>query len=1168
MARRRWLAPLLVLCGVVGADRERNVLAIYAGFDADHAYYAYAYLREDFYKSSGARAAHAGNLTVTLGKNVKGKGKLDAEKYVSRGRCDDFDFDLCAVAFTSDALGEPVDALKTTKFDCTTTHWFRSSVKYKTPRWTTPYAMPADVAAGVGYTIAAPLFDAEGKLRGAAGADVGLSRVSEIIAATARTWWREDLGAYDPKGLFFYVVDADLRVVASSVGPRVAPADDLFHYAPNSSNALVANGSAAYVAGVVAGDLRVVNGTFTYVSALDFAIGGLEGSSCASCPDNGVCLGGLDAPYPRKGYWGDAASPHEFYECEPGHCRKKFRCRPGYTGRLCSRLESVAATRGAADRYFTISSSLPFKCPQTTRNRWLLTGSSILAVVLGWLYVNNVLLNVYAPLGMLVYSVQHMAIIARYQIDFPVEFIQKYSLFLDFMLFDVDVFKPSCVITWTPWRSHVTQMLVCALGLLRFVPVTTRVAHKFATDRAYRSFGAVFASLRYEGEFGPQIARGVTEFLSLLDVQHTTIAFNSLHAIRCDEINGAWYMREDPQVRCDGDNPQRVLYLAFSLLYFFGVVLGLPTYIYYRVQMAYLHDNGVHSPEMLDTLGWAYERFRARRSTTGSRSLHARPYVKKRHDRFDVFTIDMVFAFVVTTLFIYAHSLGGTVWVVGVVFCQLVFFAIAVFLSVVAWGEDTLRERAIDTVLDHVALSKSDESTAHALFSSMREALKLSFLKSKLLQLSAGGRRRGHSAARASGARFNLERQTSVARGGRRRSVGAVKHRANVDDTGAGAHFCLEAVHEHYLELSLRMQEMGQTFKQLPFHVWATDARRDAGDYERFAAVAADLKPYVANDSPTSSYSADSRAVFWRKLAQEFPGMIDFCMTELSQVERTVYFGALLRMERYMQRPVRAQALHYLVEDQDRSSVLYYILAAEEPRVVDLRFCMQSILRSCRYSKRRVVAGKHAMLVPRPVAHAALGISVARSSFRKQSSSAALRQRGRGRRGERLRALRRFESAALRVAFDVLGHAKGDGGGEAPPAPGAVVAAASPDDARRDLENTASPGERQRASDRVAELRGVLRDLEKQAGGASASLFGGGAGGDDAPAAGGFFGNPFADLLFCQAGLDYGRDDAAARSSPASVRRRRAAAAAPRPPEPGSPKRKESKKHHKKKHQK
>ena len=149
---------------------------------------------------------------MTLGKNVKGKGKLDAEKYVSRGRCDDFDYDLCAVAFTSDALGEPVDALKTTKFDCTTTHWFRSSVKYKAPRWTTPYAMPADVAAGVGYTIAAPLFDAEGKLRGAAGADVGLSRVSEIIAATARTWWREDLGAYDPNPVLHAVDPPELSL--------------------------------------------------------------------------------------------------------------------------------------------------------------------------------------------------------------------------------------------------------------------------------------------------------------------------------------------------------------------------------------------------------------------------------------------------------------------------------------------------------------------------------------------------------------------------------------------------------------------------------------------------------------------------------------------------------------------------------------------------------------------------------------------------------------------------------------------------------------------------------------------------------------------------------------------------------------------------------------------
>lgn len=87
-----------------------------------------------------------------------------------------------------------------------------------------------------------------------------------------------------------------------------------------------------------------------------------------------------------------------------------------------------------------------------------------------------------------------------------------------------------------------------------------------------------------------------------------------------------------------------------------------------------------------------------------------------------------------------------------------------------------------------------------------------------------------------------------------------------------------------------------------------------------------------------------------------------------------------------MQRPVRAQALHYLVEDQDRSSILYYVMARDESAVVDLRFCMQSILRSCRRSKAATRVGRHVLMIPRPVAHAALGISKKRMSFQKAHS--------------------------------------------------------------------------------------------------------------------------------------------------------------------------------------
>ena len=60
------------------------------------------------------------------------------------------------------------------------------------------------------------------------------------------------------------------------------------------------------------------------------------------------------------------------------------------------------------------------------------------------------------------------------------------------------------------------------------------------------------------------------------------------------------------------------------------------------------------------------------------------------------------------------------------------------------------------------------------------------------------------------------------------------------------------AVHDHYEELSTKMHEMGQTFKQLPFNLWARDPNRDSDDYERFARVAEDLKPR-APGSPSGS---------------------------------------------------------------------------------------------------------------------------------------------------------------------------------------------------------------------------------------------------------------------------------------------------------------------------
>ncbi|KAH8056842.1 hypothetical protein JL722_7057 [Aureococcus anophagefferens] len=102
-------------------------------------------------------------------------------------------------------------------------------------------------------------------------------------------------------------------------------------------------------------------------------------------------------------------------------------------------------------------------------------------------------------------------------------------------------------------------------------------------------------------------------------------------------------------------------------------------------------------------------------------------------------------------------------------------------------------------------------------------------------------------------------------------------------------------------------------------------AARD--DIDDFFDLAEHMCHVVDDASPTSVYSGDHRATFWREFAQSFGGAIDFVVHFLTTVERQVFFSVLTRLQEHTCIANKAsRSLHYAVAEEDRSSVLYYLL--------------------------------------------------------------------------------------------------------------------------------------------------------------------------------------------------------------------------------------------------
>ncbi|KAH8073899.1 hypothetical protein JL721_2451 [Aureococcus anophagefferens] len=304
---------------------------------------------------------------------------------------------------------------------------------------------------------------------------------------------------------------------------------------------------------------------------------GAPGSDCYACPDGATCAGRGWPPVSREGYYGDPKDPTAFYQCLQGHrCKEagtcvlngdgacsnvRFECARGFEGRACARV--------APYRYSTISDLGPFRCPKAGAERALKTVLAVLGVFAGWTVFNEYVLPILPELDVLLYVVQLVAIILRFAIErFPTHALRGFVLCLEFALFDVDIYAPSCVMRWTFETRFAAQLLFAAAGCAAF--------------------------------FAP---------VALLDIQHVTVTFNALSVLRCRRIGDVTYLRVDPSVGCASPRGRVLHILAGLVLATYSV--GLPALVAVAIQSHGAAHGGLHRPVTLDTLGWAFRGFKA-----------------------------------------------------------------------------------------------------------------------------------------------------------------------------------------------------------------------------------------------------------------------------------------------------------------------------------------------------------------------------------------------------------------------------------------------------------------------------------------------------------------------------------------------------------------------------
>ena len=178
------------------------------------------------------------------------------------------------------------------------------------------------------------------------------------------------------------------------------------------------------------------------------------------------------------------------------------------------------------------------------------------------------------------------------------------ALLGDIALFDVGLFKPTCVASFGFARQLLLQLGVVVVGaLVVFLPIYARILTQLKKDSSYRSFARVKASITdfYKGDFGPEVFTRLGKIFHLVDVQWPLLAYKALCAFRCDADG---YLTSSPSERC------RVQNYVLGVVCLLVFVVPVPVILEVTVRREYELRGGVHAPHVQALFGWSFRDLR------------------------------------------------------------------------------------------------------------------------------------------------------------------------------------------------------------------------------------------------------------------------------------------------------------------------------------------------------------------------------------------------------------------------------------------------------------------------------------------------------------------------------------------------------------------------------
>ncbi len=172
------------------------------------------------------------------------------------------------------------------------------------------------------------------------------------------------------------------------------------------------------------------------------------------------------------------------------------------------------------------------------------------------------------------------------------------ALLGDIALFDVGLFKPTCVASFGFARQLLLQLGVVVVGaVVVFAPIYARIMAQLRKDSSYRPGVTDF----YKGDFGPEVFTRLGKIFHLVDVQWPLLAYKALCAFRCDADG---YQASSPSERC------RVHNYALGIVCLLVFVVPVPIILEITVRREYELRGGVHAPHVQALFGWCFRDLR------------------------------------------------------------------------------------------------------------------------------------------------------------------------------------------------------------------------------------------------------------------------------------------------------------------------------------------------------------------------------------------------------------------------------------------------------------------------------------------------------------------------------------------------------------------------------